>query len=71
MVWLAGFVPLTRATILGSDPAESGSALFFKSFRRDGEVQVALQKGSLGTFPAVEALPLAMAQAGRLTKYGA
>jgi len=33
--------------------------------------EVALQNGSLGTFPAVEALPLAMAHAGRLTKYGA
>ena len=33
--------------------------------------EIALQKGSLGTFPAVEALPLAMAHAGRLTKYGA
>jgi len=33
--------------------------------------EVALQKGSLGTFPAVDALPLAMAHAGRLTKYGA
>ncbi|MCH7998699.1 MAG: 2,3-bisphosphoglycerate-independent phosphoglycerate mutase [Chloroflexi bacterium] len=33
--------------------------------------EVALQRGSLGTFPAVEALPLAMAHAGRLTKYGA
>jgi 2,3-bisphosphoglycerate-independent phosphoglycerate mutase len=33
--------------------------------------EVALQVGSLGTFPAVEALPLAMAHAGRLTKYGA
>ncbi len=31
----------------------------------------ALQQGSLGTFPAVEALPLALAHAGRLTKYGA
>ena len=31
----------------------------------------ALQQGSLGTFPAVEALPLAMAHAGRLQKYGA
>jgi 2,3-bisphosphoglycerate-independent phosphoglycerate mutase len=30
-----------------------------------------LQKGSLGTFPAKEALPLAMAHAGRLKKYGA
>jgi 2,3-bisphosphoglycerate-independent phosphoglycerate mutase len=28
-------------------------------------------RGSLGTFPATEALPLAMAHAGRLTKYGA
>ena len=33
--------------------------------------EVALQTGSLGTFPAVEALPLALAHAGRLTKYGA
>ena len=33
--------------------------------------EVALQKGSLGTFPAMEALPLALAHAGRLTKYGA
>ncbi len=31
----------------------------------------ALGRGSLGTFPAVEALPLALAHAGRLTKYGA
>jgi 2,3-bisphosphoglycerate-independent phosphoglycerate mutase len=30
-----------------------------------------LQKGSLGTFAAKEALPLAMAHAGRLKKYGA
>jgi 2,3-bisphosphoglycerate-independent phosphoglycerate mutase len=30
-----------------------------------------LQKGSLGTFPAKEVLPLAMAHAGRLKKYGA
>ena len=30
-----------------------------------------LQRGSLGTFPAKEALPLAMAHAGRLRKYGA
>ena len=30
-----------------------------------------LQKGSLGAFPAVEALPLALAHAGRLAKYGA
>ncbi len=28
-------------------------------------------RGSLGTFPAKEALPLAMAHAGRLAKYGA
>jgi 2,3-bisphosphoglycerate-independent phosphoglycerate mutase len=33
--------------------------------------EVALQGGSLGTFPAVDALPLAMAHAGRLIKYGA
>jgi 2,3-bisphosphoglycerate-independent phosphoglycerate mutase len=33
--------------------------------------EAALQKGSLGTFAAVEALPLALAHAGRLTKYGA
>ncbi|MBI2912929.1 MAG: 2,3-bisphosphoglycerate-independent phosphoglycerate mutase, partial [Chloroflexi bacterium] len=31
--------------------------------------EVALQKGSLGTFPALEALPLALAHAGRLRKY--
>ncbi len=31
----------------------------------------ALLKGSLGTFPAVEALPLALAHAGRFRKYGA
>jgi 2,3-bisphosphoglycerate-independent phosphoglycerate mutase len=30
-----------------------------------------LQRGSLGTFPAKEALPLAMAHAGRFRKYGA
>ncbi|MBI1884854.1 MAG: 2,3-bisphosphoglycerate-independent phosphoglycerate mutase [Chloroflexi bacterium] len=30
-----------------------------------------LLKGTLGTFPAVEALPLALAHAGRLRKYGA
>ena len=28
-------------------------------------------RGMLGTFPAKEALPLAMAHAGRLAKYGA
>jgi 2,3-bisphosphoglycerate-independent phosphoglycerate mutase len=33
--------------------------------------EVDLQHGSLGTFPAKEALPLALAHAGRLTKYGA
>jgi 2,3-bisphosphoglycerate-independent phosphoglycerate mutase len=31
----------------------------------------ALTRGSLGTFPAKEALPLALAHAGRLKKYGA
>jgi 2,3-bisphosphoglycerate-independent phosphoglycerate mutase len=31
----------------------------------------ALQRGSLGTFPAKEALPLALAHAGRFKKYGA
>ncbi len=31
----------------------------------------ALQNGSLGTIPAKEVLPLAMAHAGRLAKYGA
>jgi len=33
--------------------------------------ETALLKGSLGTFPAKEALPLAMAHAGRFKKYGA
>ena len=33
--------------------------------------ETALQRGSLGTFPAKEALPLAMAHAGRFKKYGA
>lgn len=33
--------------------------------------EVALLKGSLGAFPAKEALPLALAHAGRLKKYGA
>ena len=33
--------------------------------------EAALQKGALGTFPAKEALPLALANAGRLKKYGA
>lgn len=33
--------------------------------------ETGLLRGSLGTFPAKEALPLAMAHAGRLAKYGA
>ena len=33
--------------------------------------EAALQRGSLGTFAAKEALPLALAHAGRLKKYGA
>jgi 2,3-bisphosphoglycerate-independent phosphoglycerate mutase len=33
--------------------------------------ETALLKGSLGTFPAKEALPLALAHAGRFKKYGA
>ena len=33
--------------------------------------EVSLQKGSLGTFPAKEALSLALAHAGRFKKYGA
>lgn len=33
--------------------------------------EAALEEGSLGTFPAVEALPLALAHAGRLRKFGA
>jgi 2,3-bisphosphoglycerate-independent phosphoglycerate mutase len=33
--------------------------------------ETALLRGSLGTFPAKEALPLAMAHAGRFKKYGA
>ncbi len=33
--------------------------------------EVTLQRGSLGTIPAKEALPLALAHAGRLKKYGA
>jgi 2,3-bisphosphoglycerate-independent phosphoglycerate mutase len=31
----------------------------------------ACRTGSLGTFPAAEVMPLAMAHAGRLAKYGA
>jgi 2,3-bisphosphoglycerate-independent phosphoglycerate mutase len=37
----------------------------------DGFNERACEKGSLGTFPAMNALPLAMAHAGRFTKYGA
>jgi 2,3-bisphosphoglycerate-independent phosphoglycerate mutase len=37
----------------------------------DGFNEVDLQKGALGTFPACEALPLALAHAGRFAKYGA
>ena len=33
--------------------------------------ELSLRKGSLGTFPAKEALPLAMAHAGRFAKFGA
>ncbi len=33
--------------------------------------EAALAHGSLGTFPAKESLPLALAHAGRLQKYGA
>ncbi|HCV00465.1 MAG: phosphoglycerate mutase [Dehalococcoidia bacterium] len=44
-------------------------------FTRGGSVQHLTESeclgGSLGIFPAVEALPLAMAHAGRLKKYGA
>jgi 2,3-bisphosphoglycerate-independent phosphoglycerate mutase len=45
-----------------------------KNIRADGcdmFGETALQSGSLGTFPAKEALPLAMAHAGRFKKYGA
>jgi 2,3-bisphosphoglycerate-independent phosphoglycerate mutase len=31
----------------------------------------ACARGSLGTFPATHILPLALANAGRITKYGA
>ena len=37
----------------------------------DGFNEVDMLKGSLGTFPATEALPLAMAHADRFAKYGA
>ncbi len=44
-------------------------------FARGGSVQHFTEReclnGSLGVFPAVEAMPLAMAHAGRLQKYGA
>jgi len=46
-------------------------AAWTRSDACDAFNEAALQKGSLGTFPAVEALPLALAHAGRLTKYGA
>jgi 2,3-bisphosphoglycerate-independent phosphoglycerate mutase len=39
--------------------------------RTHGFSEVACAAGSLGTFPATEAMPLAMAHARRLTKYGA
>jgi 2,3-bisphosphoglycerate-independent phosphoglycerate mutase len=37
----------------------------------DGFNEIACLRGSFGTFPASEVMPLAMAHAGRLTKYGA
>jgi 2,3-bisphosphoglycerate-independent phosphoglycerate mutase len=46
-----------------------------KNFTRhdntEGFNERACAKGVLGTFPAKEALSLALAHAGRLTKYGA
>jgi len=39
--------------------------------RTKGFSEVACAAGSLGTFPATEVMPLAMAHARRLTKYGA
>ena len=49
--------------------------LLNSSFTRGGSVQHFTEReclgGSLGIFPAVEAMPLAMAHAGRLQKYGA
>jgi 2,3-bisphosphoglycerate-independent phosphoglycerate mutase len=45
-----------------------------KALRSDGVSEFnerACAAGSLGTFPAVDVLPLAMAHAGRFTKYGA
>ena len=38
---------------------------------REGFNEKACARGVLGTFPAKEVLSLAMAHAGRLTKYGA
>ncbi len=49
--------------------------LLHSPFARGGSVQHLTEReclgGSLGIFPAVEAMPLAMAHAGRLQKYGA
>ena len=49
--------------------------MLFSKFGRADECDVfserSLVAGSLGTFPAKEALPLAMAHAGRFKKYGA
>ncbi len=49
--------------------------LLHSPFARGGSVQHFTEReclgGSLGIFPAVEAMPLAMAHAGRLQKYGA
>jgi 2,3-bisphosphoglycerate-independent phosphoglycerate mutase len=44
---------------------------FIRADECDDFGETALLKGSLGTFPAKEALPLAMAHAGRFKKYGA
>ncbi len=46
-------------------------AKWTRADRCDAFNEVTLPEGSLGTFPAVEALPLALAHAGRLKKYGA
>ena len=49
--------------------------LLHSAVARGGSVQHFTEReclgGSLGIFPAVEAMPLAMAHAGRLQKYGA
>lgn len=49
--------------------------LIHSKFAREGNVlhfdEEECAKGNLGTFPAMEAMPLAMAHAGRFTKYGA